>query len=166
SGPRVGTLVASLTGDRRQLIGRLAQNVTLGTHTVVQPITDLTDQLSSIGGEFLKNFTVTFDQRHNQVTFSRNADGPVHMESRRSTGLSFGRTPVYWRVLTVVPDTPAAQLPVQAGDLCVRLNGEPVEKWDSERYAALLRSAAKVTYTFLNGPKETDLEIPVIDLVP
>jgi hypothetical protein len=48
----------------------------------------------------------------------------------------------------------------------VRINGEPVEKWGAERYATLLHSAPSVTYTFLNGPQETAVEIPVFDLVP
>jgi hypothetical protein len=165
-GPRVGLLVASLSGDHRQLVGRLAQDVVVGSHRVEQPVTDLTDQLSSLGGEFLRHFALTFDQRNSRVTFTRSTDEPVRMEARRNTGLSFSRTAAYWRVLAVVPETPAAQAPVQAGDLCVRINGEPVEKWGAERYATLLHSAAKVTYTFLNGPKETDLELPVFDLVP
>jgi hypothetical protein len=165
-GPRVGTIISSLQGDRRQLTGRLSQNVLIGGHTVVQPVVDLTDQLSSIGGELLRHFVLTFDQRRNQVTFTHRADGPVTMPPRRHTGLSFARSPVYWRVLTVIPDTPAARLPVQAGDLCVRINGEPVEKWDYERYAALVQSAAKITCTFLAGTKETDVEVPVFELVP
>ncbi|MDB6114203.1 MAG: hypothetical protein JWQ83_1349 [Lacunisphaera sp.] len=166
NGPRIGTLISSLQGDRRQLTGRLNQNVLIGTHTIEKPVVDLTDQLSSIGGEFLRHFTVTFDQRHNQVTFARDTDGAVTMEPRRSPGLSFARGPVYWRVLTVIPDTPAAQLAVQPGDLCVRLNGEVVAAWNFERYAALLKSAAKITYTLLRGTKETDVEVPVIELVP
>jgi len=166
NGPRVGTIVSSLQGDRRQLTGRLNQDVLIGAHTIKQPIVDLTDQLSSIGGEFLRHFILTFDQRRNQVTFTHSADGPVTMEPRRHTGLSFARSPVYWRVLTVIPDTPTAALPVQAGDLCVRINGEPVDKWGYDRYAALLKSAAKITYTFLTGTKETDVEVPVFELVP
>jgi hypothetical protein len=166
NGPRIGTIVSSLQGDRRQLTGRLSQSVLIGALTVDRPIVDLTEQLSAIGGEFLRHFVLTFDQRRNQVTFTHEAEGPVTMEPRRHTGLSFARSPVYWRVLTVIPDTPAARLPVQAGDLCVRINGEPVAKWDYERYAALLNTAEKVTYTFLNGTKETDVEIPVFELVP
>jgi len=166
NGPRLGTIVSSLQGDRRQLTGRLNQPVLVGAHTVDRPIVDLTEQLSAIGGEFLRNFVLTFDQRRNQVTFIHDADGPVTMEPRRHTGLSFARSPVYWRVLAVIPDTPAAQRPVQAGDLCVRINGEPVAKWDYERYATLLKSAAKVTYTFLAGTRETDVDIPVFELVP
>lgn len=166
NGPRAGTLISSLQGDRRQLTGRLSQDVLVGTHTVTQPIVDLSDQLSSLGGEFLKNFSITFDQNHKQVTFVRRTDGPVTMDPRRSTGLAFSRSPVYWRVLTVIPDTPTAQLAVQPGDLCVRINGEPVDKWTFDRYAALLRSAVKITYTFITGTKESDLEVPVFELVP
>ena len=166
NGPRIGTLISSLHGDRRQLTGRLNLDVLIGAHTIEKPIVDLTDQLSSIGGEFLRHFVLTFDQRRNQVTFVRDADGTVMMAPRRSSGLSFARSPVYWRVLTVIPDTPTALLPVQAGDLCVRINGEPVEKWGYERYAALLKSAPKITYTFLVGTKETDVEVPVFELVP
>ena len=166
NGPRVGTLISSLQGDHRQLTGRLNQDVLIGTHTIQKPIVDLTDQLSSVGGEFLRHFAVTFDQRRNQVTFVRDAEGAVSMEPRRSTGLSFARSPVYWRVLTVIPDTPAAKLSILAGDLCVRINGELVSHWDYDRYAELVKSADKITYTFLAGTKETDVEVPVFELVP
>jgi len=164
--PRRGTLISSLQGDRLQLTGRLNQQVLVGTHSISQPIVDLTDQLSAIGGELLRHFTLTFDQHRNLVTFTRETDDPITMEARRHTGLSFARSPVYWRVLTVIPDTPTARLPVQAGDLCVRINGEPVEKWGYERYAALLQTAAKITYTFLTGTKEMDVEVPIFELVP
>ncbi len=165
-GPRVGTIVSSIAGDRRQLTGRLNQHVIIGTHTIEKPIVDLTEQLSSIGGEFLRHFSLTFDQRRNQVTFTSTTNGPIVMDPRRSTGLSFARSPVYWRVMTVIPDTPTSALPVQAGDLCVRINGEPVAKWDYERYAALLQTATKITYTFLTGTRETDIEVSLFNLVP
>ena len=164
--PRSGTLISSLQGDRLQQTGRLTQQVLIGPHTISQPIVDLTDQLSSIGGELLRHFTLTFDQRHNLVSFARDTDDPITMEPRRHTGLSFARSRVYWRVLSVIPDTPTAQLPVQPGDLCVRINGEPVEKWGYERYAALLKTAGKITYTFLTGTKEMDVEVPIFELVP
>ena len=164
--PRVGTLATSVAGDHQQLLGRLAANVDLGGYTLEQPVTDLSDQLSSLGGELLKNFTVTFDQQRRQVAFDRTEAGPVRMETRRSPGLSFQRTSVYWRLLAVVPGTPAALLPVQSGDLCVRINGELVEKWNAERYTALVRTADQITFTFLQGPKEKNFDVPVTDLVP
>jgi len=166
SGPRIGMIVSSLDGDKRQLVGRLEQNITIGTQLVRQPLVDLTDQLSSLGGELLRHFRITFDQQRHLVTLARNTDGPVAMPGRRSTGLSFRRFPNYWRLLAVVPDTPNSALSVQPGDLCVRINGELVEKWTFERYAGLVNSAPRITYTFLSGPKETDHEVEVFELVP
>lgn len=166
NGPRPGKIVSGLGSDRQQLVGRLAQDLYIGAHVVEQPVADLTDQLSALGGELLQHFAVTFDQRRRHVTFTRNTTGPIVMDSRRDTGLSFDRSPAYWRVLGVVPETPVARTRLQPGDLCVRINGEPVDRWDYERYAALLRTAPTVTYTILSGAQEIDYELPVIDLVP
>ncbi|HEY8996215.1 MAG TPA: aspartyl protease family protein [Lacunisphaera sp.] len=165
-GPRVGLIVGSLDGNKRQLVGRLEQNITLGTQLVQQPIVDLTENLSSLGGELLRHFRLTFDQQRHTVTLQRGTDGTVEMPGRRSTGLSFRRFPNYWRLLAVVPDTPNSGLPVEPGDLCVRINGELVEHWTLERYTDLVKNASKITYTFLSGAKETDHEVSVFELVP
>lgn len=165
-GPRVGMIVSSLHGDNRQLVGRLQQNITLGNLVVHQPVVDLTDQLSSLGGELLRHFRITFDQQRHLVTLVRATEGPVEMPGRRSTGLSFRRFPNYWRLLAVVPDTPNSQIRAQPGDLCVRINGELVEHWTFERYAELVRTSPKITYTFLSGSQETDHEAQVFELVP
>lgn len=165
-GPRPGKLVTGLASERPQLIGRLATDLFIGTHTVARPVVNLTDHLSALGGELLRHFSLTFDQRRRHVTFARDAEGPVVIAARRDSGLSFDRTPAYWRVLGVVPATPAAAAGLQAGDLCVRINGEPVDRWGYERYAQLLRTAPRVTYTFLAGAQETDHELAVVELVP
>jgi len=165
-GPRVGMIVSSLHGDNRQLVGRLEQNITFGSQLVSQPVVDLTEHLSSLGGELLRHFRLTFDQQRHVVTLVRDSDGPVEMPGRRSTGLSFRRFPNYWRLLAVVPDTPNSALPVLPGDLCVRINGELVEKWTFERYSDLVKTADRITYTFLAGPKEQDYEVKVFELVP
>lgn len=164
--PRVGLIVGSLDGNKRQMVGRLEQDITLGNSLVRQPVVDLTEQLSSVGGELLRYFRITFDQQRYQVTLTRAVDGPVEMPGRRNTGLSFRRFPNYWRLLAVVPDTPNSSLPVQPGDLCVRINGELVEAWTLERYTELIKTAPKITYTFLSGAKEEDYEAKVFELVP
>jgi S1-C subfamily serine protease len=69
-------------------------------------------------------------------------------------------------VAGVVPASPAARDGVQAGDLCIRINGEAVDRWSYQRYADLLKSAPQITYTFINGLREHDLALPVFDLVP
>lgn len=164
--PRPGKVVSSLVGDRPQLIGRLEQSLSLGRHRFDRPVVDLTDQLSSLGGDALRHFTITFDSGRNTVTFAREGAGPVLFAPRRDPGLSFARGDTYWRLLSVVPDTPAAGLGLQPGDLCVRINGEPVTRWDHARYAALVAGASQITFTFLSGTRETDHEVPVVALVP
>jgi len=165
-GPRPGTFVSSLAGDRQQEVGRLAQDLLVGTHVVSQPIVDLTGHVSTLGGELLRHFTLTFDQRRKLVTFARPTEGSVVLEPRRSMGLALARTPAYWRVIDVVPATPAQEAGVQAGELIVRINGEPVARWSYDRFAALLGTAAKVTFTFVAGTREVDRELPVFELVP
>jgi hypothetical protein len=166
NGPRPGKLATSLAGDHPQMVGRLGQDITIGTQAVTRPVVDLTDQLSSVGGELLSHFTLTFDQRRRRVTWESATDGPIQMAARPDTGISFRRYPKYWRVLALTPESPASDSSIQTGDVCVRVDGEPVSQWNIERYTALLRTAAKVTYTFIVGPKEQDIELPVFKLVP
>lgn len=165
-GPRVGATVVTLAGEREQLVGRLRQDLLLGGHTLAAPVADLTSGVSSLGGELLRHFAITFDQRRNFITFARDTDGTVGAEPRRSTGLALARAPTYWRVVGIVPDTPTSALGVQPGEVVVRVNGEPVTAWSFERFTTLIASAAKVTFTFLAGSREFDREVPVFDLVP
>lgn len=164
--PRPGATVGTLTGDRAQQVGRLAATLTIGDYSLVQPVADITDELASLGGGILKNFTVTFDQEHNKVTFQRDDPAPIAPEPRRSAGLSFTKTPVYWRVASVVKGSPAVTAGVQPGDLVIRINGEPVAKWDIRRYELLVATATSIEFTFLNGNDEIAERLKVFDLVP
>ena len=165
-GPRPGGTVGTLAGDRVQQIARLREPLVIGDYVLERPIVDLTDQLSSIGGEILKYFCVTFDPPRNNVTFFRDTTAIIAPGPRRSTGLSFTKTPAYWRVVGVVPGSPAARAGIQRGDLVARINGEPVSAWPLQRLDTLTRRAAEITFTFINGAKETPVIIPTFELVP
>jgi hypothetical protein len=164
--PRAGSAVGTLTGNRTQQIGRLSETVSIGSYQLPRPIVDLTDQLSSIGGEILRNFAVTFDQAHNQVTFSRPSAGPIESPPRRSTGLAFSKGPTYWRVVNVVPGSPADELDIQPGDLVTRVNGESIANWPLQRFEPLSRRATEIVFTFLDGSKEKPVVVPTFELVP
>lgn len=163
--PRPGATIGTLTGDHTQQIARLADTVHIGDYAIPRPIVDVTDELSALGGRVLRHFTLTFDQERNQVTFYRNATQPLQLPQRRTAGLSFTKTPAYWRVAGVIPDSPAAAR-VQPGDLVTRINGEPVAQWDVQRYEQLLASAQTIAFTFLNGTRESEARLEVFDLVP
>ncbi|MGH7956344.1 MAG: aspartyl protease family protein, partial [Opitutaceae bacterium] len=160
-GPRIGATVATIGGDRTQRIGRLGETLSIGEYVFQQPIVDLTDELSAIGGGMLKHFTVSFDQLHDRVTFYRESREPIRTSARRSAGVSFSKTPAYWRVAGVVPDSSAAAEGVQPGDLVIRINGESVARWDLRRYEQLVTTASEITLTFLNGTVESEKRVSV-----
>ncbi|MBW8782047.1 MAG: aspartyl protease family protein [Verrucomicrobia bacterium] len=166
SGPRPGGMVGTLTGDRPQEVGRLADDLVIGGYTFPRPVVDLTDELSSLGSAILRQFTLTFDQTRNQVTFYRETNASVVSPPLRSTGLSFQKTPAYWRVLGLVPGSPADENGVQTGDLVTRINGEPVAGWDLLRYDELVRTASRIEFTFLTGRIEMPVPVDTFDLVP
>jgi C-terminal processing protease CtpA/Prc len=85
---------------------------------------------------------------------------------RRSAGLSFTKSPAYWRVASVVADSPAAQAGVRAGDLVVRINGESVSEWNRRRYDEAVDRRSALTLTFLNGSTESDRVVSAFELVP
>lgn len=164
--PRPGATVASLMGERTQDVGRLAQPLRIGHYVLPQPVVDLTDNLSSLGGEVLRHFTVTFDQARGHATFYRESTTPVLSPVRRSSGLSFVKTRAYWRVAGVVPGSPAAAAGARPGDLITRIDGEPVERWDLQRFRTRVAAGGAIDFTFLDGRTETTRRLAVIDLVP
>jgi membrane-associated protease RseP (regulator of RpoE activity) len=164
--PRAGPTVGTIAGDRPQSIGRLADTFAIGGYTFPQPIVNLTDELASIGGGVLKHFSVTFDQEHDRVTFFRDSREPITTPPRRHAGVSFTKTPAYWKVVSVVPGSPAEAAGVRPGDLVTRLNHEPVAAWDLRRYEQLLATANEVMLTFLNGNDESSKRVALFDLVP
>ena len=165
-GPTIGATVGTIAGDRTQRIGRLSETLAIGDYAFHKPIVDLTDELSAVGGGMLKHFTVSFDQLHDRVTFYRESREPIQTPPRRSAGVSFSKTPAYWRVAGVVPNSSAEKAGVQQGDLVIRINGDGVARWDLRRYEQLVATANEITFTFLNGNTETEKTVSVFELVP
>jgi S1-C subfamily serine protease len=131
-----------------------------------RPRVDFTDELSALGGGALRHFTVTFDQLRDRVVLERAVSGPVETPALRSSGLSFSRTPAYWRIAGVVPGSPAERAGVERGELIVRIDGEPVSRWDLSRFEARVGRTEELEFTFLEGNREITRRVRVFDLVP
>jgi len=166
--PRIGATVGTIiVGDRVQRIGRLAESISIAGHVFERPIVDLTDELSTVGSGMLRHFAVTFDQERNRVTFHRESREPIATPPRRSAGVSFNKTPAYWKVAGVIPGSPADGAGIHLGDLVTRINGEPVSRWDLRRYERAIASTGEIALTLLNGTAESEpRRISVFDLVP
>jgi hypothetical protein len=164
--PRPGATVATLAGERVQEVGRLEGRLRLGDYPIVEPIVDLTDELSSLGGEVLRHFTLTFDQQRRNVIIHRDTPAPLGMPPRRSSGLSFSRTPAYWRVVGVIPGSPAEARGMRPGYLVARINEEPVARWNLERFRREVQRAPSITVALIEGNAERVIELETYLLVP
>lgn len=166
SAPREGATVATLFGNHRQLNARLAGTLYVGDHLIRQPLVDLSGVLTSLGGELLRNFVVTFDQQRQLVGLDHQVSAPLEMPSKISPGVSFEKNFAYWRVVGVVPGSPATASGFKVGELIVRVNGEPVELWDLERFRSLVNDRAPIEYTLLVGVDEVTRTVAPVVLVP
>lgn len=165
-GPRTGPLVATLSGDAPRQIGRLAATLVLGTVEIREPRVMLTDQLPTIGAEILRHFTLTFDQHRGLVVLAPERDAPVKLPAQRTTGLSFARLPAEWRVLQVMEDAPATTQQIRPGDAIVGIDGEPIVKWNLDRFEKHLRTADTIEYLFRRDGRSYLVKVAVYDLVP
>jgi Aspartyl protease/PDZ domain len=166
SGPTEGPVVSTLAGDRVSRVGRLDGVLRIGSFDIANPVASVTDELSWIGGGILSHFTITFDQEHDQAILQHDASEDIATGPLRGTGLSFHKTPAYWKVVGVIRDSPAGRLGVSPGDLISRINGEPVENFSPERYERLMRQSEAVEYTFIDGTQESRKVVAVASLVP
>ena len=166
SGPVDGPVVNTLAGDRPSRVGRIDGVIHVGTLDVANPLAEVTDELSSIGGGFLRHFIVTFDQEHDEAFLQRDSPDEVSIPALRGTGMSFRKTPAYWKVVGVMPGSPAAEAGVGVGDLVSRINGEPVAGWGPRRAERLTEGASSVQFTFIEGTRESVKTLKVVDLVP
>lgn len=164
--PRPGATVSTLTGDRQQELARLAEDFYLGGRTFRRPVVELTDQPSAVGSEVLRHFRLTLDSRRGLAGLERDGDKPIANVPLRSAGVSFRRFPAYWRVVGVVPGSPADDAGMEPGDLVTRINDEPITSWNLERYNELVRDSSVVDFTLLFGRTETIESIRTFELVP
>ena len=165
-GPRTGPLVATLSGNAPRQIGRLADNLVLGTCEIREPRVMLTDQLATVGAEILRHFTLTFDQHRGLVVIDSGRPAALKLAPQRTTGLSFARLPAEWRVLQVLDDAPAATQQIDPGDAVVGINGEPIVKWNLDRFEKYIRTADTIEYLFRRDNRSYLVKVPVYDLIP
>ena len=164
--PRAGAIASSISGDHRQVVARMGDSVTLGDTLLESPVVEMTDELSAIGGGILNKFTITFDQERSRVFLYKENRGSIQFPPKRSPGMSVTKAGAYWRIVGIVPESPAARAGIEEGDLITRIDQEPVEQWGPERFNALVEKADSITFAFLVGKREFEMKLGVIQLVP
>jgi hypothetical protein len=166
-GPRPGSVMVTANGARPSRIGRLAGSIKLAGLEFVEPtVTGMPEALAFLGGQVLENYAITFDPKRSEVQLLPNRTEPVHLPAIRSLGIVFDRATEPWRILQVLDDTPAKGLPIETGDGCVQINGEPLAKWPRERYDREIDRAATMRLRLARGGMEFEVTVPISTLVP
>ena len=92
--------------------------------------------------------------------------GPARAASLRSLGMSLEAEAAGWRVVGIIPGSPAEGSGVSAGDLVTRIEGRPAALCSRDQLQQLIdtRSAVAVQVAGESGPR--DLVLRAWSLVP
>jgi hypothetical protein len=162
--PRRCNWVATLSGNRVQKLGRLANTLELGGERFERPIVEITGDLSSVGCEILKHFRVTFDQRNERAVFFRgDARAPVTFPPVRNCGVVFSKSRPEWRVAGLRPGSDAGKK-LALGDRVTALNGEPVAAWPLNRFLKLIENSDAIdcTVSGAGGPRVERIAVETV----
>jgi hypothetical protein len=138
--PPVQTFISrSAFGTQPIWAARLNADMSIAGHRLHHPIVSFipNDESPVIGGEVLRQFIVTIDQRAAQVLFRRptgagGAGEPIEMASVCDYGLS-----IAWAsngpgvvITAVTPGTDAAAARIAVGDHLIAVEGTPIDRFD------------------------------------
>jgi len=100
------------------------------------PFTDID---GSVGYEVLRQFVITFDYQHRNLWFehskafgTRTGQGTAGFQAVTADGTGF-------KVITILPNTPAAEAGLQVGDLIVAVDGASTASMSLSDFAVLMR---------------------------
>ena len=105
--------------------GRLAGEISLGGHTLHEPIASLPLAQGRIGSEVLKHFRITIDAGCEHALFEREEKAPGTFTPWKSHGAGFVRQGNQEVVGDVVPGSPAAELGLKIGDIVLYRGSDP-----------------------------------------
>jgi hypothetical protein len=124
-----------------------------------------TKQAGTVGKDILRCFIFTVDYVRRHVYFTARSDlvsnepyrAPGMMPSRQADGT--------FRILAVIPDSPAFVAGLRKGDVLVAVNGDPLSHLDSAQIGEALAARA-VTFTVRSGGKTRTATLILRDLLP
>lgn len=166
-------------GPVRSLLARAAtfklgsvevRNIVIRLSTQHSGATTASDIAGLIGPDILKQFTVTFDYQHSRMLLVKNSKYG-HPDTWDRTGMWISAetaNATEWRVLDVMPNSPAAQAGIRVNDRITKLDDKPVSQLvlpdvrDSFRTRPI---GSKIYIEYRRGNQTRTAEITLRDII-
>jgi hypothetical protein len=126
--PRITETVMTMGGPRSARAARLDADGFLGPHRLERPmLSDTAGQRTElIGGQVMRHFAWTFDQRNRRVRIDRVGDEPIRFRPVTHFGLTFEPAGGGLRVQDVIPGSAAAEADIATDDIITHIDGVAV----------------------------------------
>jgi hypothetical protein len=158
---------ATITGTEILEQGRLADDVTIGTHTFEGMLFAPTNGSAKLGTDTMERFIISIDQRARLVRFvfkgEPGAEGKRFV-AKRGVAVGFERQADEWRIIEVFQPRNVGGL--RAGDVVVGVNGLPIPELGCGTWREIVESSDRLTMLVERDGSQRELSAPVVELVP
>jgi predicted aspartyl protease len=164
--PRPGFLLAVAGEVAREKVGRLSGELELGPVRQREPVVDISDGPPTVGVGLLHSFCLVFHEAEDKLWLCSAGVGFIRSPPERSVGLSMFADSSGWRVVAIIPNSPAEGAAVNAGDLVTEIEGQPARNWTRDQIQDWIETHATLAIKLSSKSGERDVNLPVWLLVP
>jgi predicted aspartyl protease len=164
--PRPGLLIAVAGEIGREQVGRLSGELDLGQLRQLEPVVDISEGTPSLGVGLLHSFCLVFDESEDKLWLCSVESGLVPSPGERSVGLSMIADSAGWRVVAIIPNSPAEQAAIVSGDLVTQIEGKPALSWTRDQIQDWIETHEFLALTLSGAAGERDVNLRVWSLVP
>jgi hypothetical protein len=164
--PRPGFLLAAVGDLGREQVGRLSGTLELGQLRQDDPVVGISDGPDSIGTGLLRSFCLVFHEAEDKLWMCSIEDGPMPSPPERSVGLSMIADTTGWRIVGIIPNSPAETAAMMPGELVTQIEGQPAHNWTRDQIQNWIDTHGTLALRLSAKSGERDISLPVWSLVP
>jgi predicted aspartyl protease len=164
--PRAGLLVSAAGEVGREQVGRLSGELELGPLRQLEPVVDVSEGTPNIGVGLLHSFCLVFDESQDKLWLCSTDSGTVPSPGERTIGLSMVADPAGWRVVAIIPNSPAEEAAIGEGDLVMQIEGKPAHGWTRDQIQDWVDAHDTLALKVSGPAGERNLNLRVWSLVP
>jgi S1-C subfamily serine protease len=119
----------------------------------------------NVGDDILSYFVFTIDYPHRRVDFTPETNIAPYQPYKHPGFAPTRQADGTFRVIAVVPQSPAYKAGLRTGDVLLTLNGDPLAQLDNAQIKEALRANA-VTYTVRSTGGKRSVTLTLSDMLP